>query len=320
MAKKALITGVTGFAGSFLADVLIKNNQEVYGLARDIDSAKNLVGIKDKIKLFSVDLFNPKALDSIIRDINPDFVFHLAASAPTGESFKNPSYVLQNNIISELNILEALKSQGLLNTKTLIVSSGEVYGAIKKSDLPLDEDTPLRPVNPYSVSKIAQEFLAMQYFLTYKLNIVTARPFNHIGPRQTANFVVSAFARQIAEIEKGKKGAIIKVGNLNAKRDFTDVRDVVIAYYLLANEEGNTGEIYNIGSGKSYKISEILDILLSFSKLKIKIEVDKALFRPVDVPEIICDNNKIKKLTNWNPSILLEKSLFDTLDYWRNIS
>ena len=182
----------------------------------------------------------------------------------------------------------------------------------------MDENTAFRPTNTYAVSKIAQDFLGLQYYISYRLKIIRVRPFNHIGPRQSAGFVVSDFAKKIADIEKGRMDPILRVGNLQAKRDFTDVRDMVRAYNFLI-EKGEFGEVYNIGSGVSYSISEILDILLSFSKIKIKVEIDHSLLRPEDAQDRLCDNKKFVELTDWKPSIPIEKSLKDTLDYWRNI-
>jgi len=174
------------------------------------------------------------------------------------------------------------------------------------------------PTNPYAVSKIAQDFLGLQYFLSYGLKIVRVRPFNHIGPRQSPRFVVPSFAKQIAEIEKGKKENILHVGNLSSRRDFTDVRDMVAAY-LLSLEKGDLGDVYNIGSGVSRQISKMLDMLLSLSSKKIDVEIDKSLFRPKDDPELVCDKSKFTKQTGWEPKIEIEKTLKDTLDYYRNI-
>jgi GDP-4-dehydro-6-deoxy-D-mannose reductase len=199
-----------------------------------------------------------------------------------------------------------------------VVASAEVYGCVKKEDLPIDEETPLNPTNPYAVSKLTQDFLGLQYHLSYGLKTLRVRPFNHVGPRQSPNFVVSTFAQKIVEIEKGKREPVLPVGNLQAKRDFTDVRDVVKVYSLLM-EKGEFGEVYNIGSGVSYKIAEILEKLLSISKVKITVKVDKSLFRPIDDPDLVCDVTKVTKLTGWRPEIPIEKTLKDTLDYWRNI-
>lgn len=319
MNQSAFITGITGFAGSFLAEKLLENGYKVFGVARDISKVANISHILPSLELFFADLLDSNSIKAVFSKVKPDVIFHLAAFAPTGESFRDPAGVIHNNVISQVNLLEAIRQNNLVKAKILLVSSAEVYGGISPDDLPINEQTKLRPVSPYSVSKIAQEFLGLQYHLTYGLNIFVARPFNHIGPRQATNFVVSSFAKQISEIEKGKKEPVLRVGNLETKRDFTDVRDMVLAYYLLI-KKGKPGEIYNIGSGFSRKISEILDMLLSFSKVKIKVEADKFLFRPVDVEEVVCDNSKIVNLINWKPTVAIEKSLKDTLDYWRNIN
>ena len=317
--KKVLVTGITGFAGSHLADRLTLNSEyEVYGTYLSDKSLANVAHIKDKIHLTKVDLINEADVLSLVTNVKPDIVFHLAAFAATGESFQNPSSVITNNIASQVNLFEGLRKNKLEKTRVLVVSSAEVYGMVQKDMLPINENTPLRPVNPYSVSKIAQDFLGLQYVLSYGFDIVRVRPFNHIGPRQTPQFVVASFAKKIAEIEKGLQKPILSVGNLEAKRDFTDVRDMVCAYELLI-EKGEAGEVYNVGSGVSHKISDILQTLLSFSTSKIEIKVDPALLRPIDTQEIVCDCSKMQKLTGWKAKILLDKSLKDTLDYWRGI-
>lgn len=317
--KKVLITGITGFAGSYLAEHLLSLGEyEVSGTYLTESSIKNVSQIKDRINLISADLSKTENVFKIIGDTKPDVIFHLAALTSPAESFKNPVATLNNNISLQVNIFEAVRKFNLINTKILITSSADVYGRVAKEDLPIDEETPLMPTNPYSVSKIAQDFLGLSYFLAYKLQVIRVRPFNHIGPRQAPSFVVSAFAKQIAEIEKGKKEPVLSVGNLEAKRDFTDVRDMVKAYVLVV-ERGQVGDVYNIGSGISYKIADILNQLTSMSSAKIEIKNDPTLFRPSDDPELVCDNNKFVKVTNWKPEISLEKTLKETLDYWRNI-
>lgn len=317
--KKVLITGITGFAGSYLAEHLLSSNKyDISGTYLFEESLNNVELAKDKLNLIKADLSEEKTVFKIIEDVSPDIIFHLAALTSPADSFKNPTITLTNNISLQVNLLEAVRKYNLLNTKILITSSADIYGQVAKEDLPIDEQTPLMPTNPYSVSKIAQDFLGLSYFLSYKLNIVRVRPFNHIGPRQSPNFVVSSFAKQIAEIEKGKKEPILHVGNLETKRDFTDVRDMVAAY-VLAIEKGKDGEIYNIGSGTSYEISDILNKLISKSLSKIKVEKDETLFRPGDTPNLICDARKFTELTGWKPQISVDKTLEDTLDYWRNI-
>lgn len=309
--KKAFITGATGFAGSFLTEYLISKNIEVVGTyLSDFDSSI-------KAKFIKLNLLDYVATDGALKAEKPDYIFHLAALTSPSDSFNNPSETITNNVAAQVNILEAAKNS-CSESRILVISSADVYGVVKSSDLPIDENTSLMPVNPYAVSKLAQDFLGLQYFLSYDLPVVRVRPFNHIGPKQAGNFVIPSFAKQIAEIEKGDKEPVIKVGNLSAKRDFTDVRDMVRAY-LFAVEKGDMGEVYNIGSGKSYAISEILNKLLSLSSRKIEIEIDESKLRPKDEPELVCDNSKFKNKTDWQPEINIDQTLKDTLDYWRNI-
>ncbi len=315
MSKKVFITGITGFAGSFLSEYLLTKGYTVAGVVRPHTQENKQL---KNVTYFEADLLDSSSTAAIISEYKPDFVYHLAALSSPAESFQHPASTLTNNITAEVNVLEALRKNNLLQTKVLVVSSGEIYGAVASQDLPVNEQVSLKPMSPYGVSKITQDFLGLQYFLSYKMPIVRVRPFNHIGPRQTAHFVVAAFAKQIAEIEKGKKEAVLKVGNLEAKRDFTDVRDIVRAYELVLTK-GKAGEVYNIGSGKSYKIADILEGLLQLSKVTITIEKDQKLLRPSDIPEIVCDNTKIQQETGWKPEITLDESLKDVLDYWRNI-
>ncbi|RJQ25633.1 SDR family oxidoreductase [Candidatus Parcubacteria bacterium] len=317
--KKVLITGIGGFVGSFLAEHLLsENNYSLFGTYLADPLPSYLSNLEKKITLIKVDLSDGQETEKLIEQVKPDLIFHLAAQASTGDSFKNPSKFISGNLIMQINILEPLKKNNLVNCRTLIVSSAEVYGLVSRDDLPINEETKHRPTSPYGVSKIGQDYLGLQYHLAYGLDNVRVRPFNHIGPRQTTHFVVADFAKKIAEIEKGKIDPILTVGNLSTKRDFTDVRDIVKGYCLLM-EKGKSGEVYNIGSGVSYEISKILEILLSFSKTQIEVKVDKDLLRPADVPEVICDNSRIIKETGWKQEIPIEKSLKDTLDYWRNI-
>jgi len=318
--KKVLITGISGFAGSHLAEHLTSQKKfEITGTYLDEKSLSNLASIKN-INPLQIDLMDAELVLEMVKSTKPDIIYHLAALTSPAQSFKDPGFTITNNVTAEINLLETVRIAGLENTKILITSSADVYGLVAKEDLPIDEDTPLHPVSPYAVSKIAQDFLGLQYFLSYHLNVIRLRPFNHIGPRQAPSFVVSTFAKKIAEIEKGKGefGNILKVGNLAARRDFSDVRDVVLAYQLLMGK-GVAGDVYNVGSGKSYEIAEILNKLISFSSVKIVVETDPSLFRPIDEPELVCDNTKLKKATGWKPTIPIDKSLKDTLDYWRNI-
>lgn len=314
---KVLITGITGFAGSYLSEHLLKENKfEVSGTYLNDTSLANLEN-KDSIKLYKVNLIDADATAKLIQYEKPDYLFHLAALPSAKKSYSDPSGTFINNVLSEINLLEAVRSNHFSETKILIVSSAEVYGLVTAEDLPINEEVPFRPTSPYSVSKLAQDFLGLQYFLSHKLKIIRVRPFNHVGPRQSPHFVVSAFAKRIAEIEKGDEN-IMQVGNLESKRDFTDVRDMVRAY-LMAIEMGESGEVYNIGSGKSHKISEILEIMKKMSKTDIKVMQDPNLIRPLDDPELLCDPTKFENLTGWKPEIPIEKTLEDTLEYFRGI-
>lgn len=319
MVKKVLITGISGFAGSFLADFLLTNREyEVSGTYLSQASLVNLKQNREKLHLFHVNLTNQEETTLVVEKAKPDFIFHLAAIPAVGASFDRPAETITNNITAQLTVLEAVRKIGLSECKILVVSSADMYGRVSEKELPIDEKTNFYPTNAYAVSKIAQDFLGLQYFLSYDLCVIRARPFNHMGPRQSTGFVIADFAQKIAKIEKGKMEPVLRVGNLESKRDFTDVRDIVCAYTLLV-EKGQFGEAYNIGSGTSYKINDILTKLLSFAKVKISVEQDEALFRPKDSLDRVCNNSKFVALTGWKPTIPLEKTLQETLDYWRNI-
>lgn len=314
---KVLITGITGFAGSHLAEYILHNqaNVEVYGLVRWRSRLENIITFQDKVFLLEADLKDPTSLRSVLAYVKPDWIFHLAAQSFVPTSWKCPAETFNINVIGQINLFEALLSLNL-NPKIHIAGSSEEYGQVYESEIPMKETNPLRPLSPYAVSKVAQDLLAYQYYRSYGLRTVRTRGFNHTGPRRGEVFVTSSLAKQIAEIEKGKREAVIRVGNLEAKRDFTDVRDIVRAYWL-ALEKGEEGEVYNIGSGRTYAIREILEMLLSLSRVKVKIEVDPARLRPSDVPILLADSSKFKELTGWEPEIPFEKTLEDLLDYWR---
>jgi len=312
--KSALITGIAGFAGSHLVDFLLASNINVFGLYHPDHSVLNLEHVKDRISLMPVDLQNPKQVSQAVKKTKPDYVFHLAAASSPAQSFINPAQTLENNLLSQINLLEALVSIKS-KAKILIIGSAEEYGIVEDEQTPANEQTPLGSVSPYAVSKVAQDFLGYQYFVHYGLSVVRVRPFNHIGPRQSTDFVVPAFANQIANIEKMGSGKIL-VGNLNSYRDFTDVRDVVRAY-LLVLDLGVPGEVYNIGSGKLTKIGDVLKILKSLSPAKIEIVVEKSRIVQTEVKSIICDFSKLTKATGWKPKIPLKTTLFDTINYER---
>ncbi len=316
---KALITGVTGFAGSYLAELLVSEDRgEVIGLHATDRHLQNVEAIKNRIRLEKINLLDASETSRIISEVKPDLIFHLAASAFVGDSFKKPAEFIANNSAAQINVLESVKENNLFDTKIVIVSSAHVYGLVKEKDLPIDEDTPFHPDSPYSVSKITQDYLGSSYYAAYNLKTIMLRPFNHIGPRLSPNISLSRFAKQIAEIEKGLQEPRMTVGNLDAKRDFTDVRDMVRAYVLSA-EKCNAGEAYNIGTGVSHKIGDVLKQLLSLAKVSIDVVQDESLLRPSDIPELRCDSSRFHEATGWEPQISFEKTLQDTLDYWRDI-
>ncbi len=312
--KKVLITGIAGFAGSHLAEYLLAKKFTIFGFFHPDHSIKNLAHIEHKLNLSPCNILKKKEVRDHVLDIKPDYVFHLAAVSSAAESFKTPKKTLANNIFPQIYLLNAVKETNP-KAKILVIGSSEEYGNIDAKHLPVDENAPIAPVSPYAVSKVAQDMLGLQYFLQSKLKIVRVRPFNHIGPRQAPHFVVPAFAEQIAALEKNN-GGTIEVGNLDVWRDFTDVRDMVRAYFLAA-EIGKPGEVYNLGSQKAYKIADILKKLILFSKVKIKIRVNKNLFRPIEIKKVYCNFEKFRKQTGWIPEIPIEKTLSDTIEFER---
>lgn len=312
---KALITGISGFAGSHLAEFLINKGYEVFGTFYDKSTFSNIDDIIDKIEIFRCDIRNYNNLKKIIEKVQPDEIYHLAAISFVPTSLKNPKLTFDTNLYGTLNLYEAIRELKF-NPKILFVGSADEYGSIQNSDLPIREDCPLRPINPYSISKASTDFLSYFYFKNYYLNIIRVRPFNHIGPRQSSEFVCSNFAKQIVEIEKGLKEPIINVGNLETKRDFTDVRDMVRAYQL-ALQKGETGEVYNICSEKAIQIGELLNNLLELSSKKIEIIKDSQRMRPSDNPILQGDSKKLRERIGWKVGIPFEKTLRCILDYWR---
>ncbi len=311
---QALITGIGGFAGSHLADYLLsETNWKIAGcVLSECDTPAHL---QDRISCQVVDLRDSRDVSRMLGETAPDVIFHLAALARVDRSWHTPWPVLENNIRSQLNLLQGLVDLGA-KARVMAVGSNEEYGLVRPEELPLTENSPLRPNSPYGVSKVAQDMLGLQYFLSHQLPVIRVRPFNHIGPRQGLGFVAPDFAVQIAQAEAGLRPPQIQVGNLEAKRDFTDVRDMVRAYYL-AVVHGAPGEVYNIGSGRSRSVQELLNVLLGYSQVKITVETDPARHRPSDVPVVRCDAAKFYALTGWEPEIPFETSLRDVLNDWR---
>ncbi len=313
---RALITGITGFAGSHLAEYLLSlKDVEVFGIFRWRSRTENIENIRLNIKLFECDSKDAISIREVIKKIKPDRIYHLAAQSYVPMSWVAPAETLSNNIISEVNLIEAVKAE-VSDCRIQIAGSSEEYGLVYSNEIPIKESNPLRPLSPYGVSKVTQDLLGYQYHKSYNMNIVRTRAFNHTGPRRGDVFATSNFAKQIAEIEKGKRDSIIYVGNLEAVRDFTDVRDVAIAYYL-SLEKGEMGEVYNICSGKGYKIKDMLNLLLSLTKHKIEIKPDPKRMRPSDVELLVGDSAKFQQKTGWKPTIPFEKTMNDLLNYWR---
>jgi GDP-4-dehydro-6-deoxy-D-mannose reductase len=286
----------------------------VWGLARQ--PALVLEQLTGRVRYVAADMNIPEQVVSALESARPDVIFHLAGQANVARSFADPAGTLSSNLTAQIHLFQAvlrLRQDPLL----LIAGSNEIYGAVRPEDLPLDEDTPLRPVNPYAVSKAAQDLLAFQYFASHRLRTIRLRPFNHIGPRQTDAFVAAAFAAQVAQIEAGCQPPLMRVGNLNAERDFTDVRDMARAYELAALH-GQPGEAYNIGSGTPTPVRRLLDILMALSTKDIAVEADPARMRPSDVPSVVCDARRFRERTGWKPQIPLEQTLYDILEYWRS--
>jgi GDP-4-dehydro-6-deoxy-D-mannose reductase len=311
---RSLITGVGGFAGSHLAEALLSAAPETELWGCDLSHERRPYH-PAALKLLSADLCDPAAVQAVMQACRPDQIYHLAGQAFAGDSWRNPWQTLETNLRGTVNVLEAALASGHA-PRILIVASSEVYGRAVRPGQPISEATPLCPDNPYGVSKAAQDLLAQQYYLSHHLAIVRVRPFNHIGPRQNRRFVAPAFASQIAAIEAGRQPPAVRVGNLSARRDLTDVRDMVQAYRL-ALEQGQPGEVYNLGCGVSHSMQELLDVLLSFSKMPITVELDPARLRASDVPEVVCDASKFRAATGWTPRIPFEQSLQDLLEYER---
>jgi GDP-4-dehydro-6-deoxy-D-mannose reductase len=312
---RSLITGAGGFAGSHLAECLLSGagaEDEVWGC--DLSGERRPYH-PPALRLTAADLRSPHAARDLIQHVRPDRIYHLAGQAFVGDSWSIPWETIETNMRSQVNLLEAVLAAGL-RPRILVVGSADVYGRVAPENLPIGEDCPLLPDSPYGVSKIGQDMLGVQYGLSHNLHIVRVRPFNHIGPRQNRRFVAPAFASQIAAIEAGRQAPALKVGNLDARRDFTDVRDMVRAY-VVALEHGEAGSVYNVGSGRSRPIRELLDVLLGLAAVPITVEFERARLRPVDVADLVCDASRFRGRTAWAPRIPFEQSLRDLLDYER---
>lgn len=314
--RRVLVTGVTGFAGSHLVDyMLTRGDCEIFGIQRWRSRTENIEHFLDRITLLECDLRDASSTRDTLERVRPDWVFHLAAQSFVPTSWIAPSESLTTNILGQVNLFEAVRRLEL-KCRIQLACSSEEYGMVYPDEIPIRETNPLRPLSPYAVSKVTQDMLGYQYWMSWQVDSVRTRAFNHEGPRRGPVFVASDFAKQIADIERGRKPPLVQVGNLDAKRDFSDVRDIVRAYWL-ALEKGEPGEVYNIATGRAWTIREVLDLLLSMTDRKIEVRQDPARLRPSDVPMLLGDATKFVNVTGWQPTIPFEQTLRDMLDYWR---
>lgn len=309
---KALVVGGAGFVGGYLIEHLIKNcGYDVLATKLENETVEN-----SECEVCNLNIMDSTSVSQLLNRYKPDFIFHLAAQSSVALSWKNPQLTVDVNIKGTLNLLDGIKG---LDSKArlLLIGSGEEYGLAVNSSEPISEDNPVKPGNIYAVTKATQNMLGGVYSRAFGMDIVMVRAFNHMGPRQAEMFVVSDFCKQVAEIEAGEKENIMMVGNLSARRDFADVRDVVRAYGLLA-KKGKAGETYNVGSGRAVAIQEILDMILGMANTEILVETDKNKLRPSDIPTISANTSKIKKDIGWITEIPIERTIEDTLNYWRD--
>ncbi|MCW5550805.1 MAG: GDP-mannose 4,6-dehydratase [Verrucomicrobiae bacterium] len=314
---RVLITGITGFVGSHMAEYALAQGAEVFGACRWRSNTENIESLRSRLHLVEADLRDQSSVQEMLAITRPDFIFHLAGQSQVMTSWHAPVETLQTNVIGQVHLLEAVRQRGGDFPRVLVVGSSEEYGLVQEHELPVTEEQQLRPLSPYAVSKVAQDLLAHQYYRSYGIPCIRARAFNHDGPRRGEVFVTSAFARQVAEIEAGACEPVILVGNLKARRDYTDVRDIVRGYWLLL-EKGMPGEVYNLCSGHSHAIQEILDFFLENATVQgIAVQEDPARLRPADVPNLVGSAAKVHAATGWSPTISFEQMLRDVLDYWR---
>lgn len=307
---RALITGIDGFVGYHLYKLLLTQGIEVHGTTILEDYTN------EEVTVHKMNLLDKANIKEVITKVQPDYIYHLAGQSAVGLSWKAPVLTMEVNVSGTINLLDVIRIQNK-TCRTLIIGSSDQYGPVTPEMCPIKESKSLNPVSPYGISKCTQEQMAKLYTQAYDMDIVMVRAFNHIGPMQGINFVIADFASKIVAIEKGAE-PVLKVGNLAAYRDFTDVRDIVKGYTLLMTK-GHKGEVYNIGSGKGIQIQEVLDALLSLAQVSIKVEIDTKKLRPIDVPKVECDNRKLKNHTGWTIANDIHQTLKDTLDYWRSM-
>ncbi len=310
---RALITGINGFIGSYLPEYLMAKDVEVFGTVHD-SNIENIKQIKDKINLITCDMCNRPAVERAVKKSHPDIIFHLAAQSRPDVSWVDPVDTMDVNVMGTVYLFETVRKLKL-NPKILVPGSSAEYGFIQKYEPPIKENHRLLPVSPYGVSKVAQDLLAYQYFRNYQIRTFRLRIFGATGPKKTGD-ACSDFSRQIVRIERGKADSVIHVGSLEVIRDLIDIQDALDAFWAVL-EKGEVGSVYNVCSSNPIKIGEILPKLLEISGIKVKIKIDPKKLRPTDETIIVGDNTKIKRDCGWKPNIPLERTLENTLNYWR---
>lgn len=309
--KKALIIGGAGFVGGYLIHQL----KDIDGYQVSVTKMPHEKIPGEGFQVYDLNILDREAVDALLAEVHPDYIFHLAAQSSVYLSWKNPGLTIDVNIKGSVNVMDAVRALDY-KPRVLLIGSGEEYGHIEPGETPIAETNIVRPGNIYAATKVCQNLIGKIYTDAYDMQMMSVRAFNHIGPNQAPMFVVADFCKQVAEIENGLQESVIRVGNLSAKRDFTDVRDVVRAYSLLM-KKGQPGETYNVGSGHAVEIRHILEQVLALTQTDIRVEVDPAKLRPVDVPIIEADTAKLRECTGWERKISLEQTLKETLDYWR---
>jgi len=315
LALRIFLTGASGFVGKHFLYLLRNKEADIFGFCYPDEPEPSQV--TSKCTIHKIDIRSDKDTEEFIEFSKPDSVLHLAAVSNVGQSWKKRKETFEVNLMGTLNLFEALRKYAS-HAKILFISSSEVYGIPELETRPLRETDPVQPVSPYAFTKLSGERLCQFYTQIEDMDIVTVRSFPHTGPGQSPDFVCSDWASQIARIEKGLSPPLIKVGNIEVKRDFVDVRDVVKAYYSLI-KNGKKGHVYNVSSGKSISLKQVLNTLLENAKVKIDVKTDESKMRKADIPVLTGDNRKIKKEIFWEPKIPLKQTLLDLLQYWRDV-
>lgn len=310
---RALVTGAAGFVGRHLTSHLVARGHDVVGLVHPSDGGPGLLG--ENVEIVSVDILDHALVSESLSRFAPDTVFHLAAYSNPEGSWREARRTLEVNVIGTHNLLAAAASTKA-KPRMLLVGSAQQYGQVPAEEQPIREERRQKPLTPYAVSKTSQEYLGMRMVWSEELPVLMTRSFNHTGPGQDHSYVCSSFARQVVEIEKGMREPVIRVGNLDARRDFTDVRDVVAAYYDIV-ERGRPGTVYNVCRGEAVSIREVLDRLVGACQTPVEVVIDPERYHSLDVPLILGDPSLIRKDTEWSPRLSLERTLRDMLDDWR---